>query len=496
MSNNHHNCKRKKVVFMTGCTGVMGYASLQEFCKHLDKFELRLLARPSKKNRKKLAPYASMPDISIIWGDMMNRDDVAKAMGDADYVLHIGGMVSPLADHFPDKTMKVNVGAARIIVDIIKQREDCDDIKLVYIGSVAEMSCRAEPHHWGRAGDPVIAAPYDHYAVSKILAELEVVESGLAHWVVLRQSGILDKSILFKGSDPISFHVPLRGVLEWATVEDSARLMVNICGDNVPEHFWKGYYNIGSGSEFRLTNYRFEQLLMNSMGCPTPEKVFEPGWFATRNFHGMWYTDSDKLENMLHFRENISAEEYFKRLADGLPWYFKLAPLAPSFLIKAAMKQVAKSKDGGTLHWLGNPGDEKRIKAFFGSRQDASLISSWNDVDLSEPSCTPTLLDHGYDENKPEELLEIEDMRQAALFRGGRCISQTMVKGDLDTSLEWECSEGHKFSMRPRTVLKGGHWCKKCLPTPWRYDHLAKNNKFLAQVWYDTHSPNEDEVYS
>lgn len=480
---------------MTGSTGVMGFASLKLFCKHLDQFELRLLARPSKKNREKLAPYMAMPGVTVIWGDMMNSEDVALAMGDAEYVLHIGGMVSPLADHFPKLTMKVNVGAARIIVDTIKRRQDCDDVKLVYIGSVAEMSCRAEPHHWGRTGDPIIAAPYDHYAVSKILAELEVVESGLKHWVVLRQSGILDKSILYKGSDPISFHVPLRGVLEWATVDDSARLMVNVCKDNVPKSFWNNYYNIGSGKEFRLSNYRFEQLLMKSIGCPPPEKVFEPGWFATRNFHGIWYTDSDKLENLLHFRENVTAEAYFKQLADTLPWYFKLAPLAPPFIIKWAMKQVAKSKDGGTLQWLSEQGDDMRVKAFFRSRQDAASIGGWKDQDLSEPSSSPILLDHGYDENKPESELDINDMRKAANFRGGTCLSQSMVKGDLDTPLEWECSEGHKFRMRPRTVLKGGHWCRKCIPSPWRYDQLAKKNKFLAQVWYDSHTPDEDEVY-
>ena len=343
MSNNHHNCKRKKVVFMTGCTGVMGYASLQEFCKHLDKFELRLLARPSKKNRKKLAPYASMPDISIIWGDMMNRDDVAKAMGDADYVLHIGGMVSPLADHFPDKTMKVNVGAARIIVDIIKQREDCDDVKLVYIGSVAEMSCRAEPHHWGRAGDPVCASRYDMYSVSKCKAEKVIVDSGIKKWVSLRQTGILYPGIL-KVVNPTAFHVPMAGVLEWATIEDSGRLLANVCEDWVADDFWNKFYNISSGEEYRMTNYEFLHRMLGALGLPSPEKVFEPQWFATRNFHGMWYLDADELEKHLHFRANVPVDKYFADMKKGLPWFYSLACLAPAFAIKLFMKRYAFEK--------------------------------------------------------------------------------------------------------------------------------------------------------
>ena len=86
-------------------------------------------------------------------------------------------------------------------------------------------------------------------------------------------------------------------------------------------------------------------------------------------------------------------------------------------------------------------------------------------------------------------------MRGAEKFRGGRCLSEEMKPGDLDTPLEWECAFGHRFRMRPRTVLKGGHWWPDCLPAPWRYDAEAKVNPFLAQVWYDSHSPDENENY-
>ena len=43
----------------------------------------------------------------------------------------------------------------------------------------------------------------------------------------MRQSGILYPNIL-KNMDPIMFHVPINGVLEWCTVEDSGRLMCNL----------------------------------------------------------------------------------------------------------------------------------------------------------------------------------------------------------------------------------------------------------------------------
>ena len=137
------------------------------------------------------------------------------------------------------------------------------------------------------------------------------------------------------------FHVPLRGVLEWATVEDSARAMVNLCRFDLPEDFWCRFYNIGSGPDYRLTNYEFECKLLKSINCPSPEKIFDTKWFVLRNFHGQWYSDSQVLEDYLHFRANIPVDEYFKQMSEKLPKYYKLAKIAPAPIIKMVMKQIA-----------------------------------------------------------------------------------------------------------------------------------------------------------
>lgn len=489
------NYPPKKTVMITGATGAMGSETVSEFMKHLDSFNLRLLVRPSKKNKRKMKRFSGISSVEIIWGDLTKIDDVARAMGDSDYVLHIGGMVSPLADHYPQKTLKVNTEAAQNIATAAINLQKQKEVKVVYIGSVAETSCRPEPHHWGRTGDPVLCSPFDYYGLSKILAERIIAESGLKYWVSIRQSGILHKGLVNKGSDPITFHVPLRGVLEWSTVEDSARAMVNICKETIPESFWRGFYNLGSGEEFRLSNYKFEVLLMKTLKCPAPEKIFEPGWFATRNFHGTWYEDSDYLDEILHFRQQMGVEDYFNHLARKMPWWVRLSPLAPAWLIKSGMKKVAKIKGLGTLDWLNRTDCEDKIKAFFGSREEQKKIGGWAEQDLSEPSKEPLRLYHGYDETKPDSSLKLNDMQQAAEFRGGKCLSNYMEPGDFDTPLEWECCFGHKFSASPRLILKGGHWCPDCLPAPWRYDAEAKKNKFLAQVWYDSHSPEENETY-
>ena len=532
----------KKTIFLTGATGTMGYAGMTEILRYPDNYHLRILARPSTKNKELLAPLASK--VEVIWGDLTNYNDILRGVTGSDIVLHVGGMVSPQADYRPMATLRTNITAATYIRDAVLAQPEDKQPKVVYIGSVAQMGDRREPLHWGRAGDPICVSAYDHYGLTKAEAERIITNSPIKQWVSLRQSGILYPAIL-KNYDPIMFHVPIRGVLEWATVEDSGRLLERVCRDEVPEEFWKNYYNIGSGQDYRISNYEFECLLLDAIGCPRPEKIFNANWFTTRNFHGMWYIDGDRLENYLHFRANVPVKEYFKQMAKdksvpaGIRFAAKtkIAKLFPR-CVKLAMYAMAMSKEHGTQWWIKH-NQTQRISAYYGTLEAYKAIPDWQHTDLSHNSEEYVLLDHGYDENKAKELFTLEDMQRAAAFRGGKCLgyadsqspitnrqspisdSQSPISDSQypitdsqypitdsealwDTPLEWECAEGHRFTATPRLILLGGHWCPECMPypykdepnaRPWQWDRIAKKNPFFAQLWAPLHDANEDNVY-
>ena len=497
----------KTTVFLTGATGVMGWAGMQEILKYPDLYDLRILARPSQRNKEKLAPLAEK--LHIIWGDLTRYEDILQGVTGADIVLHVGGMVSPYADYRPIATRKTNLTAAEYIRDAVLAQPEEKQPKVVYIGSVAQMGDRREPLHWGRAGDPICVSAYDHYGLTKVMAERIITNSPIKRWVSLRQSGILHPAI-FNNFDPIMFHVPLRGVLEWATVEDSGRLLERVCRPEVAEDFWNNYYNIGSGKEYRISNYEFEYLILEATGCPRPEQIFAPKWFALRNFHGMWYIDGDRLENHLHFRANIPVQDYFRQMAKSpaIPALIRFASctrIAKLFphCVKLMMYKLACSKEHGTQWWIKHHKTD-RIHAYYGSLEAYNAIPDWKHFDTSHPSKEMVLLDHGYDEQKPKSLFTIEDMQKAAAFRGGKCLSKAMVQGDWDTPLEWECAEGHTFTASPRLILLGGHWCPECMPypyadepnpRPWQWDKVARHNPFFAQLWTPLHAPNEDYTY-
>ena len=367
----------KKTIFLTGATGNMGWAGFQEIYTRKERFNIRILARDSRKNRRKLAKYVGDPAVTVIWGDLTRYEDVLAGVTGSDYVLHVGGMVSPAADYFPEKTLHVNVLAAENVVKAVLAQPNKDEMRVVYIGSVAQYGDRNPPHHWGGVDEPQTPARYDMYALSKIRAERIFADSGLKRWVSLRQSGILYPGIL-KVVNPTAFHVPIGGVLEWATVEDSGRLLAQICEDWVPEEFWNRAYNISSGEQYRMTNYEFETRLLNGLGLPGPEKVFMPQWFALKNFHGMWYTDADVLDEYLHFRSYTPVDEYFATMKSKLPWFYSLAFLAPAWAVRMFMKPYAFEKGMGTQWWVKN--DPEKFEAYYGSREAYEAIKSWDDV--------------------------------------------------------------------------------------------------------------------
>ena len=512
----------KTTVFLTGATGTMGFAGMTEILSRPDQYNLRILARPSKKNKELLSPISALnPQLSIIWGDLTRYEDVLQGVTGADIVLHVGGMVSPQADYRPKATLRTNITAAMNITQAVLAQEDGKQPKVVYIGSVAQMGDRREPLHWGRTSDPICVSAYDHYGLTKVAAERIITDSGIKQWVSLRQSGILYPAIL-KNYDPIMFHVPIRGVLEWATVEDSGRLLERVCRPEVPEEFWNRYYNIGSGKEYRLSNYEFEVLLLDAIGCPKPEKIFNANWFTTRNFHGMWYIDGDELEDYLHFRANVPVKEYFARMAKApsLPWGIKFASkthIAKLFphCVKAAMWFMANSKEHGTQWWIkksdkGTKDEaqraQKRVAAYYGKLEAYRAIPDWEHTNRTHNSETPVLLDHGYDESKDIDLLTDEELQKAAAFRGGKYL------GD-DT---WQDAEGRTFRASRRLVLLGGHWSPYDIPwpydeetlarlrlpeslhphpTPWHWDSVAKSNPFFAQLWAPLHDKTEDNIY-
>ncbi len=491
---------------MTGAGGGMGYESFKAMLPDLGKlYDLVILVRDSDKNRKLFERYIGKPGFLVRFGDLLNKEDVLDCVRRSDICLHIAAFVSPQADYHPKKAMEINYGSTRNLIDAIRETGKAETYKFVYIGTVAETGDRMPPIHWGRVGDPIKPSMFDYYAVSKVAAERYVIESGLRCWVSLRQTGIIGPAMA-KIRDAIQFHNCLDNVLEYASDRDSGRLMRNLCafeaGGTLDSSFWGHIYNIGGGAPCRVDTLTMYRIMYGKIGIKNIDYVIDPKVNATRNFHGQYYLDSDKLEDYLHFRSDSMQyfyDAYLKELGAAKP-FGKIVCKLPGgqklmgSIIKGTFKKLLTSEHG-TQHWL-DADMEDHIEAYWGSKkawealpEQCSEMAHFTDWDKV------VHIDHGYDESKPEGELSLQDMQGAAEFRGGELLSETMRKGDWTTKLRFRCAFGHSFDASPRLVLEGGHWCPECERRSWNYGKRAKVDPFFAQVWNPLHGPDELREY-
>ena len=505
----------KNVIALTGVTGAMGGEVLSSLLQSPEDFYIKCIVYEEEKKLPSFVKKLFKKHSDRIYrfrGNIARYEDCIKLLEDADYLLHCAALIPPKSDHNPKSTYLSNYVGTKNLADAVI--EGGNTVSFVHIATVAMYGNRSYPHVWGRVGDPVISSDYDFYSAYKLKAERYVLECGLKKFVSLRQTAVLHKYMFANNlKDGLMFHTSWNCPLEWVTDVDSGIMCKNLVEKDLKGElcgFWNAIYNIGGGSACRVTGFETLDAGFAMMGSGA-KKFFRPNWNITRNFHGVWFYDSDVLDNFLNYRSE-DFKTFWQRMSKKYS-YFKLAKIVPPSLIsKLVFKRLFKNTNA-PMYWVKH-GKEGRIKAFFGGRDKFEAIGTdWNAFPLLCEGKTPDgtvdyqklkdinfarerLLNHGYDESKKLEELTVADLDGAAKFRGGKLLSSSYSSNPYE-KLDWQCREGHTFKSSVYTVLKGGYWCPHCCePKPWRYGSLAKDIPFYAQVYYDTHTKEEEnDVY-
>ncbi len=497
---------RRQRVVLFGASGTMGWWTFRELWRRRREYDLTLLLRPSFRNRRRFAPYLRVArqekgtDLTVVWGDAVRYEDVRRAVAGADHVLHAMACISPRADYHPDEARAVNVEAVRHILRAIEEEPGGPErIRLVYTGSVAETGDRLPPIHWGRVGDPLKPAVYDLYAVTKTEGERLVLESRIRRWASLRLTFILPT--LYRDyvslPDPIMFHMPLDTCMENLTDRDAGYGLARCLDLPDDSPFWRGIYNMGGGPAMRIGSREFQDRALKLFGVSGLAAVTERRWFATTNFHLQYYLDSDIPQSFLGYQRD-DLRDWERALLYSMPpglalllGLIRRVPVLQRLMdrtVRRRFREMAEEHPNGTAYWRRH-GNDRRIRAFFRSIAAYDALGGWDgDVPAVAGGGEPVRLDHGYDESKTA--WEDEELAGAAAFRGGSLVDGP-AGGDPHEPARWRCAEGHLFSLKPNTVLRGGHWCPECLAPPWRYPREALRNPFFAQVWTPLHGEDE-----
>ena len=494
-------------IAMTGTTGHMGSEALRQVLEINEVEFVRILLVEGKQNdrlAKRLArQYGSR--IQIVRGTVADEDVCKRLVDGVEYVVHMAAVIPPLSDANPAASEECNKLGAMAVIDSVRSR--VPQPKYIHISTVALYGHRNEKHPFGRVGDPLLVSPYDVYAMHKLYGERYCLDAELDCFVILRQTAMLHSDMLRDHlRDGLIFHTALNAPLEWVSARDSGYLIRCILerdhAEGIPA-FWNNIYNIGAGQAGRRTGVDTFDDGFSLVGG-SAEKFLKPNWFATRNFHGMWFSDADELESLFHYQRD-SVQEYWEEIGRHHK-LFAIGRLIPAKLIERFLFQRLTRHPNSPCRWLAD-GAIAQTTAVFKSPENAKKLSPhWSDHKLlarddfgdyaAARSCEAAVpLAHGYDEQKQLSDLTVDELCEAAEFRGGALITNEYCRAPY-RKLKWRCHDGHEFEASPFTILRGGHWCPVCCqPAPWIFDRVAKYSPFHAQVWYDTHAPEENHVY-
>lgn len=337
---------RPKKILITGATGNIGFELLKQLKASNQLGGISILARDSKKNRKKLKPF--FDQTTVFWGDLMDPQSLIPACTDQELVIHMAGIIPPAFHDNDARSLKINVEGTRNVVEVMEKH--APNAFLIFSSSVAVYGDRLDSPEI-RVGDELDRTMHDQYGIGKIQCE-EIIQKSSLNWSILRLSAIMGF-----GNHKVSgiiFTVPLETPMEFCTVRDTARAFLH--APNHIEALSNRVFNLGGGENCRISYQDFMQRAFNSFGMG--KLNFPEHSFATCNFHCGDYVDGDDLEKILSFQSD-DVESYFKEFrADVSPIQrFFTRPFAG--IVKWYLRTLSEP------YKAFKSGDEEKMKRFF-----------------------------------------------------------------------------------------------------------------------------------
>ncbi len=284
-----------KKVLVTGASGSIGI-NVIKFLLSEGKYEITALDLRNKKTYNKLKKYQKR--IKIIYGDISDKSLMEVLIKENDYVIHLASVLPPLGE-FSKKIGEIveYEGTLNIINAINNVNKKCCFI-YASTTSLYDKSLGADINENIKVND------LSNYSYIKYQTE-NLIKSKLSKYTILRIPLVL--SSLKK--EPFIYNVKSNNIVEVTTSLDAAYAFVKAI--NYFDKLNKNTYNVGMGIKGRC---KYNDILNNIL------KYYGISFnyifsriFLEKNYISPILTDSDELEDIIHYRSD-NLVKYYKRL--------------------------------------------------------------------------------------------------------------------------------------------------------------------------------------
>jgi nucleoside-diphosphate-sugar epimerase len=325
-------------VLLTGACGAVGHHAIDMLIEQ--GYDVTVLELKTKKNVSRLSKYNKTA--TIIYGNVTDRLAVFEACKKQDVIIHLAGLIPPLADREPERTYQVNFEGTRNIVEAIKENGFGF---LMFASSISVYGDRVDDYQI-RASDPIQFSQDDYYAQVKKMTEDMIINSGI-EFTIFRLTAIMDRPRI----DPLMFHMPLDTKIEIASASDTARAFT--LGITKKDQLSGRIFNLGGGALCRCTYRELLKRCFKIYGLNY--KHLDEKGFANRNFHCGYYMDGDELNNIIEFQKD-TLESYLDYLRTHVSDFQRLFTNVFSFIIlsnlnsKSEPRMALRSQNKELIH--------------------------------------------------------------------------------------------------------------------------------------------------
>ena len=285
-----------KKVLITGASGTIGLKVIKYLLSE-GKYEITAVDLKNGENRKRLKKYRRR--IKIVYTDISDSSLMEDLIKEANYVIHLAGVNLPIANINQKLTYEVDFKGTENIVRLIDfYNPECH---LLYASSSSvygkqdkdEVSVSTKPN----------LNNDDYYSLAKIDAE-EIIKKKLKNYSIYRLPVVLTDIV----KENYIYSYNKNAKMEVVTDTDVA-YMFSKAIDKI-DKVNKKTFNVGGGENCRTTGKQLNNDLLKVYGIT--KKYFDNMLFIDKNFYSYYFKDSDKLEEILSFR-NDSISSYLMR---------------------------------------------------------------------------------------------------------------------------------------------------------------------------------------
>lgn len=303
-----------KKILVTGAAGTVGLQVIR-FLLSEGKYEITALELRNVNVYKRLKPFRKR--INIVYGDVNDNAIVDALVKDHDVVIHLAGVLPPLANVNEDLCNEIDYNGTKTIVDSIKRYNP--ECFLLYASSTSVYGVQEDYKNIDKKTKFEVDE-YDYYSKYKIECE-KYIKANIKNFSILRLAYILGDP----GPESLIYNVPLDCHMEVISAEDAGYAFV--CAIDYKKKLNKKIFNVSGGEKFRVTYREYIEKIFKTYGLSLR---FISSWlFAEKNYCGGYYKDGDELENILHFRSKNLSVYYNNTL---LKYKSKITRIIPRLL--------------------------------------------------------------------------------------------------------------------------------------------------------------------